>query len=503
MWRFSSFIIYFLVLFLVSAKLFFEPQFNAAIDALKSLKTSAAQTLTIGYSEPFISTSALANDTASRSRLLSIFEPLVRVNPDLQIEPALAISYGAQDDLTWEFRLRPNVKFHNGQPLTIDDVINSLQTGREDSHSGVKDLGATFSQIQKIDDSTFRILTDSPDPLLLQRLSAFLIFPVSSGPEGLIGTGPYALKENKNGIFTLDRFNDYWGKTDAMFDRVVLKTFQSRAEKIKALADGSVDIVANVPPDQASPFSFSKFELKRFPSIEVNFLMFNFDRIFARKTLRQAVQLGLNTDELAKLGQGFATPVSQFVANGIFGYDPSIEAPRLDLDAARELVKKSVGENGTKITLDLPSGLFVFGEAVKAQLKKIGIEVELAYLEPTELSKKIVQRQSAFYFFGWRADLGDASDFLTAVAHSPSGTFGQFNGSNFRNSEVDNLIETSLQTVAPEKRLLKLREAMKKITLDDIIGIPLFSPDILYGVRKGLNWTPRVDGYVLAQEAGM
>lgn len=493
------FTLYFLVLFGVCAKLFFEARFDAtATRVMHWFAPDTSTPLVIGFSDPLISMNPLTNDTGSRARLLSLYEPLVRVNRDLGIEPALAISYGALDDLTWEFRLRPEVMFHNATPLVMDDVIFSLQEARDNPSSGVQDLASALNKIIKVDETTLHLKTDEPDPLLLQKLSSLLIFPKKTTSD-VVGTGPYHLVKDDKGTLTLERFENYWG-IRPIFGQVVLKTFASKSEKLTALNNNTVDIVANVPPDTATIFDYPGFTLNALPTLEVNFLMFHFGKTFKPHALREAVALTLDKKHLARLVQGFATPADQFVGNGIFGFDPTIPPNEVDIDRARELVNEVSPSGPVEVTLDLPKGLDVFAATIKDELKKIGISVTPNFLTSAELSKKIVQRRSEFYFFGWRSDLGDASDFLTAVVHSPSDGFGQFNGGNYKNNDVDRLIELSRQVINAKNRLEKLREVMYTITVDDIIGVPLFSPQVLYGVSTRLKWKPRVDGYILAQE---
>jgi peptide/nickel transport system substrate-binding protein len=493
------FTFYFLFLIGVTGKLFLEEHFDRFFSFFTSFRTQEGKELFIGFSEPTVRLDPLANDTGSRSRLFHIYEALVFVNPDLQIKPSLAIVYGSLDDLTWEFRLRPGVAFQNAAPLTIEDVFYSIEEARKNPNSGVKDLASGISELKKIDSQIFRIITQSPDPLLLQKLSQILIFPKNASQEKPIGTGPFAFEKNENGILTLRRFNAYWDKKPA-FETVHLKTFTSKEEKLAALKNHTVHIVANVPPDAARRFQFPGFALKTRPSLEVNFLIFHFDKTFRDRRLREAVQNVLSVTDLAKLTRGFAVPAAQFVGNGIFGYDPEIALQTPDPKRAEELVKEVSNFARIKIQLDLPEGLEIFGTSVANQLKKIGIDTELNYSSASELGRKIQNRETEFFFFGWRSDLGDASDFLTAVVHGPSGNFGQFNGGNYRNVEVDRLIEMSGETIEQETRLKFLRAVMKKITTDDIIGIPLFSPEVLYGVSEEVKFSPRVDGYVLAQE---
>jgi peptide/nickel transport system substrate-binding protein len=495
-------IVYFLLFLLVSGKLFFEKQFDAFFISLASLRPEKSHNLTMGFAEPLVSLNPMVNDTGSRSRLLHIFEALVRVTPDLKIEPALAISYGALDELTWEFRLRPNVVFHNGQALTVDDVLASISRAKEDPESGVKDLASTIRAFQKIDEQRFQIHTESPDPLLLAKLSFFLIFPKDASFEGgaaPVGTGPYTVEKNEGGTVALLRFDRYWGSLP-VFERVALKTILSKEEKKEVLKNRSVDILANMPADLATNFQFRGYRLQTLPSLEVNFLMFHFERGFRNRSLRQAVRLALNTTQLGRLAQGFSVPATQFVGDGIFGFDPSISLPDRDLVQARELVQEISKGAPVKVTLDLPKGLETFGANVVQQLNRIGIAVTARFHTPEELGRLITSRGSEFFFFGWRSELGDASDFLTAVVHSPSQGFGQFNGGNYRRGEVDQLIELSQATLKQDLRLEKLRTVMRKITVDDVIGIPLFSPEVLYGVSRKLQFKPRVDGYVLAQE---
>lgn len=487
-----AFGLYFLVLFLIVGKLFFETQFDAGTSALQKLLFGVrenAETLRIGLPEQVVTLDPFSNDSAVRARLLNVYEGLTRVDRDLKLEPALAISYGALDDVTWEFRLRPEIYFHDGGKVEVDDVIFSLDSARKSS-SGVKDLLATIDVIQKGESDMFYIKTNSADPLLPSKLA--FVFVVSKGSGA--GTGPYEIQKNENGILGLQRFEKYWGEKPP-YKNVVLKTISKKDGKISALENSDVDILVNLPADLGSGFSFENFKLQRQPSLEVNFLMFNFNGIFASQKLRQAVKSALNTGELMRLAQGFAVPATQFVANGIFGYDPEIKEQKI---VANEKLA------GIKLKLDLPRGLESFGRAFKKQLEAIGLNVDVEFLSSNALAKKIESENSAdIYFFGWSTELGDAFDFLTSVAHSRKGEFGAFNGSNYADAKTDKLIELSQKTFASSERLNYLRSAMKRITEEDIIGVPLFSPEILYAVSKDVEWKPRVDGYVLAQDVKM
>lgn len=488
--------LYFLALLAVTAKLFFEPQFDAFFTRLQGEKAPHTQTLTIGLSEPALSQSPLAFDSGSRTRLLHIFEPLVRMNRQLSIEPGLAVSFGSLSETTWELRLRRGVQFHDGSPLTLEDVIFSLTQARDNPASQLRDLTSCITKITPQSAEILHIETRDADPLFLQKLSSVLIF------KNHIGTGPYAVEKNEDDTLSLTRFEEYWGqKPDA--SSVALKTLSSKSQKFIELGKGSVDILAAIPPETALDFPYQNYHVVAQPSLEVNFLMFNFEGPFKDRRVREAVNFALHPGLVSSLAQGFGAATNQFAPPGVRGFDPQIPERRFDPAAAQKLIAELKAEKAgqlPEVILDLPKGLETFGQKIADQLQKVGLEVELNFIAPSTLAQKIARGNSDFYFFGWKNDLGDSGDFLSAVAHSRTPQFGQFNGGNFKNAEVDELIEKSMREMNPEKRLNLLRSAMRRVTVDEIIGVPLFSPEVLYAVSKNVQWQPRIDGYVLAQE---
>lgn len=490
--KFVAFSLYFLALFLIVGKLFFETQFDAGTYVIKKVlfgTENQTQTLRIGFAEPAFNLDPFSNDSALRSRLMHIYEGLTNIDADLRVVPGLAISFGALDDATWEFRLRPEVYFHNGKKMAAEDVIFSLNKARKND-SGVKDLLSTVSEIKAFGENILYIKTREIDPLLPSKLA--FIFIVSEESKG---TGPYEIEKNENGILQLRHFEKYWGEKPK-YSNVILKTVVKKDEKLKVLAEGSVDILANLPADIGSSFSFKNFRLEHQPSLEVNFLMFNFNGIFAKRAAREAVNLALDKRKLMSLAHGFAVSANQFVANGIFGFNPEITNSVYDPVKAKKIIE-------AEFDIDLPRGLEAFGKSLVKQLEEVGLKSNVNFLTSDKLSEKILSGKSDFFFFGWKTELGDAFDFLTSVAHSKTGEFGAFNGSNYSNPETDNLIELSQKTLNSDERLRYLRSAMQKIVEEDIIGIPLFSPEVLYAVSKNVKWKPRVDGYVLAQEVKM
>lgn len=504
----------------------FAPEFLPRFQQADSLQTSSqkgvAQKLTIAYAQAPQTLEPTNFEASNRSYLLDIYQGLVRTDRHLKIEPVLAVSWGMLDPLTWEFHLRPEVIFHNGQKLTAEDVSASIERARHHELSQLQNLLNTIQGIHIIDEQTIRIQTRVPDPLLLNKLSHVYIFPRDlrdfSKP---VGTGPFQFVssqiKNQNTIITLKRFENYWGYKPT-YSEVILQALPDREERIKALEEGTIDFLTNVPPylacsikqKYASDENCQKLQNKNItitsiPSLEVSFLIFNFAHpVLGQKDVRTALGMVLDRQTFVDMAFDFARPSNQFISNGILGYNPTLTQPVYDPEKAKAMVAATLDtvfeENG--VIFDYPTGLEALAHYLKDQFSQIGIEVTLNPLTQEELKQKIAEGNSEMYFLGWRSELGDALDFLMAVGHSRNleNGYGQFNATHYRNKIIDGLIEKSQENLDIASRQEDLQKVMKILVEDDVIGIPLFESEIIYAFKKNLTFEPRVDGYVYPSE---
>lgn len=215
--------------------------------SVHGVSRGADEVLTIGYAFEPTSLEPTHFDPVTRSYLVDIYEGLVLTNRDLKVEPGLAVSWGLLDPLTWEFRLRPNVTFHNGQTMGVEDVIYSLEraVGYEDSQ--LRDLLSTVKGIELSGNDRIRIHTTVPDPLLLQKLALVYIFPQgSTNFETPVGTGPYHFVSRTDGKMVLQRNENYWNGKPA-FPKVELLAISNRRERLAALEEGKLTLLANLP----------------------------------------------------------------------------------------------------------------------------------------------------------------------------------------------------------------------------------------------------------------
>lgn len=458
-------------------------------------------------------------DSVTRSYLADIYEGLVKTDRNLIIQPAVAVSWGLVDPTTWEFRLRDGIKFHNGQSVTPDDVIASIDRARNFEGSELKTLLNTIDSVTSAGSDRIRIKTKVPDPLLLNKLAVTYIFPAAmSDFEKPVGTGPYEFVSEDQFKMVLSAFPGYWGDKP-VFRQVDLQYIPDPNDRVSALEKDEVQLLANLPPSVAcsktdkykdaagcTPLKNPNVSIKSIPSLEVSFLVFNQNvPLFKDKAVKDAINQAFDPQTFVDLAYGFARPVGQYVSNGVFGFSPDVNKLPFDLAAAKSvLLKIENADIFTQLTVDFdyPSSLQAIGEYVQSQMEELGIRVNLNPLSDDQLLEKIRNGSSQFYFLGWRSELGDSMDFLQAVAHSKDlkRGYGLYNGANYLDANVDQLIEKAQSDLNTESRLKSLQDAMRIISSDDVYGVPLYESETIFAFTNDINFEPRVDGYIHASE---
>ena len=491
------------VVLLSGTFLFFEDSMGIFADVLglKTIKKidESGQVLKIAYLFSPKDLNPFSGDSAVNSRLNDVYEGLVAVDENLGIRPALAVSYGMLTDKEWQLHLRDNVKFHNGKLLSAEDVIYSFKQASAISDGAQSELNATIEKFEKINDSTIRLITKNPDPLLLNKLSKLPIIPLDyaefSKP---IGTGPYKLVDASS-LSDIDykRNLDYWGE-QPYFNEVRISSIANKNDRVNSLVNGDINFLANVPPDSALELKASGLNIAIMPSLEVGFIMFNLnDTNFQNKSLRVAVAKGLNKESFLDLAFGYAKTVNQFVSNGVFGYNPDLLGYAYDQKEAEQEISTLISSfEKLKVDFYYPESLKLLGQYFKEQLILIGLDVNLNALNEADLQAKLAAQELPFYYLGWRSDSGDSISFLKSVIHSKTGDYGTYNGMNYSNETVDKLIEKSETNLNQKERLADLQTVMKTIVVDDVVGVPLFETESLFAYAKDIKYKPRVDSLI-------
>ncbi len=454
-------------------------------------------TLTLGYERDVESLSPLDNSPEVLTRTLNIYEGLVILDRTLHLQPGIALSYGQTDPTHWEFKLRENLLFHNGQKVTVEDVVHSFEAFQANPNGDY-----SLENIDEIivrDAQTINISTKRPDALLLQKIAPVFIFPrnlsMDQLREGPVGTGPYKLLTwEKSKLLQLTRNDFYWGESPEVKNIRMLTLTDTETTK-NMLDNRAVDILVDV----AAPETSAQYDTYIIPMLYHNFLFFHLQHPYLndvshRKSITEIVQAG-KVSYIGEQADPTLFPTEQFISSGTVGYNPNIQ---------KSDTKNMDAFDGDGISLSLAYDASMNREAgwIQEALRKNGLNVHLRPLDAQNFVEAVQAGTADMFLFGWMFNYGDAGEFFDKVIHSRSAGsgYGIYNGTHYANAEIDALIEESGTLTDPTRRLKNLQNINYTITKKDIIGVPLFEVRKLFVVRQGVPFQPRLDGYLLGKD---
>jgi peptide/nickel transport system substrate-binding protein len=498
---------------------------------------AASQELTIGLkAEPTSLDPQYHNLAANNQIALQLFDPLVARDAQQLPVPALALSWKPVGDTVWEFKLRPDVKFHDGSPFTAQDVVFTFERAAKvpNSPSPFTLLTRQITKLEIVDPLTLRITTGSPAPLLPLDLSGLPILSHTAAAgaapegkttaelnrgEGLIGTGPFKFVKWKRGAdLVLARNDAYWGPEPA-WAKVTFKPLPNPAARVAALLAGDVDLIEDPPPaDLPRLRKDPKITLVDAVSSRVIYVALD---VFAApspgipdtegknplkdKRVRQALSEAIDRKAIVdKTMDGEAIPAGDFLPSPAFGTRKDTQPDRYDPAAARRLLAEAGYPKGFSITLGTPNGRYVndlkVAQAVAASWNRIGVKTEVEATAPSVFFKNRDEFKYSAYLAGWRAESGEMSNPLRALAATPSREkgMGGTNRGRYSNPAMDAKLDEALRTVDDKKREALLQEA-SRLVISDYGILPLHFELSVWAMRKGLTYTGRADQATLAQ----
>lgn len=450
------------------------------------------------------------------------FDPLVRWNKDLEIEPRLATGWERVDDTTLRMNLREDVEFHSGNTFTAKDVVWTIERLKRSP-----DFKAIFEPIESasaVDEHTVEIKTKKPYPLLLNL--ATYIFPMDSqfysgedesgkdkgtiskqgstyASSHLSGTGPYEVTDRQQGVrVVFERNDEYWDEqSPGNVDKIELTPISENATRVAALLSGDVDFIAPVPPNDLERVrEDDNAKLVTMTGTRIIYFYMNQDRVepFKDKRVRQAFAYAINQEGIAdRLMKGFATPAAQFSPEGYAGHNPELK-PRYDLEKAKQLMAEAGYEDGFEITMMAPNNRYVndakIAQAIAAMLARINVTVDLKTLPKAQYWGELDDRAADMMMLGWHADTEDSANFfeyMTACPDPETGA-GQYNASNYCNPELDKLVADANVELDKQKRAEMLQQA-EKIVYDDAAVIMLHWQDLAWAADTNVDLEPIVN----------
>lgn len=511
---------------------------QAAAQAAIALTCAVAGSQAATAAPPRTLTMALASEPSSLDPLFSrtqnnmqnaenIFERLIEQDDNLQVKPGLAVSWRALDPSTWEFHLRPNVRFSDGSPLTAGDVAYSLRRARSVPNSPAPFSGAVanIARIEIVDPLTLRIVTKTPSPAFVEQVGLVYIESqrASEGhpsddyrlPSVAVGTGPYRLVRWVPGDrLELARNDNYWGKRP-IFDACTIRFVSNDAARLSALLSGSVDLIDNVPPVTIARLREEHdIELYSGPSARLIYLALDASRdaspfvtaadgaAIAHNPLRdvrvrEAISKMIDREAITEhLLDGAGLPAAQIVPSGMGGYDPQLQPDRYDPAGARRLLAAAGYPDGFGLTIHSSNDRFTsdgdLGQALGQMLARGGIAINGVVTQPYNVYAGAASHRSySAFVFSFGNTTSDSAIALTNVLESYSRTLGTgaFNRTRYSNPALDRLMREASTTFDPARRNQLLQEAARA-GFGDYGIVPLYFPIDYWAARRGVIFHP-------------
>ncbi|MCI6331001.1 MAG: ABC transporter substrate-binding protein [Lachnospiraceae bacterium] len=411
--------------------------------------------------------------------LFNVYEGLLKPDSQGNNIPAVAESYTVSEDLmTYTFKLRDGIKFHNGKNVTADDVKYSI-----DKFAGISDgsepLVSAFSVIEEvniIDDKTVDVVLNTPDtdlPTYLAMVSAAIIPKDNENPDTVaIGTGPYKyVSRSPQENVICEAFDDYWGEK-ANIKNVTFKVEANADSIVMDLLGGSIDFYARLTIDQVKQLNdeFSVYEgtMNLVQALYLNNNVKPFDDV----RVRQALSYATDVDEILDItaeGKGTKIGSSMFPAFGKY-YDESLsELYPTDIEKAKELLKEAGYENGFNMTITVPSNYqphIDVAQVLAEQYKKIGVNAEIQLVEWNSwLSDVYTGRNFESTVIGVDASYLAASALLSRFESTAANNF-----INFKSDAYDKAYNKTLTTADDDERTALYLEC-EKILADEAANV--------------------------------
>ncbi|MBB6419696.1 peptide/nickel transport system substrate-binding protein [Streptomyces sp. AK010] len=427
-----------------------------------------------------------------------IYDTLTVPGEKPNTEPRLAASWKASDDLkTWRFTIAKGAKFHDGSPVTAEDVVFSLKRLRATPAGASRLPGIQEKNISAEGTDTVVIVSDyaNAELPLLVRLTTFVI-PQGTTDKNIAkapGTGPFKLDWFRGGNARLVR-NDDWYGGDVYLDAIEVKIFESPQAMASALLAGQIDLASNVGAVAARTAESRKDirTVRRPNDMAMPIVMRTAGGPFADPKVREALRLAVDREAMVKqVLSGYGTVANDILGTGDPAYDKSIPQRTRDLAKAKELLKEAKFD--TSKTYELYTAEDIAGLAESAtlfatQVREAGVKVKVVKQESATFWDKTWLKGDLYTTYWGTND--SVVFFASKTMVSESGT----NEAGWKDKAFDTAYEKAIGTADASERTALLRE-LQQIEYDS-------SGYLLWGMADGIdlagakvNGLPTLPGY--------
>lgn len=528
--RYKTYIMFFILIFFFAAVIEYSTEiagiYSNFISSLNHSNTE--KRLVIGRESDSISLDpGNTTDMDSIKVTVNIFETLVKYeNEGKEIVPGLAVSWkSSEDGLTWVFRLRQGVKFHDGSAFDAHAVVFNFERWMNKNnpyHNGqfsywnyvFGGFPGFVKSVTALSDYSVEIKLSKPYAPFLNTL-AMPVFGIES-PEAIkkygnevykhpVGTGPFCFKSwESNNSIVLIRNEKYWD-VPAKVDEVEFKVIPSNKDRLGQLKKGTIHIADNLGPDDVTEIENDQnLQLLLRPCFNVGYIAINNQKPpFNNRDVRIAISYAINKEDMIKeVFANLAKPAKTFIPPLLWGYNEGIEPSEYNPKKSMQLLAKAGYPKGFKTTLWVmncsrnyfPKPLQV-AEYIKKSLKKVNIEVTIKIFSWDEYLNRIKSGEHEMALIGWTGDNIDPDNFLNTLLSSDNAIPGYAgNYSFYKNKEVDLLLTQARQTTDMVFRKNLYRRLLEIVNYD-MPSIPLAHTMPVLAARLSVKgYTPYITG---------
>lgn len=456
------------------------------------------------------------NDQSTTRIARQIYDTLIKQSNDLTLEPALAVSWEEVAENVFEFKLRDDVVFHNGEPFTAKDVEYTIKRAIASPTIGHIVGSVDPDSIKVIDDYTIQIGTLGAFGPFLTHLAhpATAILNEKAVTEAgedygtlvVVGTGPFKFESWTTGDRVVAvAFADYWGDKPGV-DRIQFKTIADPSVRLIELERGDAHIAYDLAPQDLDKVrNNDELTLLNTANLGAEYLGLNLqtDTPLKDKNVRKAIAHAINVEEIVeviylKVGTQMSGPINELV----FGFNDALDPYAFDLDLAKDyLAAAGYPDGGFDLVLkvgDNSQERIKVAQVVQASLEKIGINVIVQQSEWASFLDSTAKGEADMFLLGWTTVTTDADYGLYPLFHSSQfGSAG--NRSFYANPRVDELLELGKYTADSNLRADYYKE-VQEIVHDELPWVFLQTRENVTGISnkvKGFEHHP-TGSYFLA-----
>ena len=405
----------------------------------------------------------------TREVLFNIFEGLVKPNSDGEMIPAVAEKYTlSEDGTTYTFTLREGVKFHNGQTVTAEDVVYSINRCAAVPEGQEKPLVAAFSAVKSVealDEKTVAVTIAQRDLEFISYMTAAIIpADYENQDTAPVGTGPFKfVSRTPQQDFVMERFEDYWG-APVWLDKVTYKICENADALVMNLNGGSIDLCAHLTSAQASQLNQNFQVLEGTMNLVQAIYLNNQAKPFDNQLVRQALCYAIDRQGIMDMvadGHGTAVGSSIYPAFAKYFLPELVDKHPHDVAKAKELLAQAGYPDGFDMTISVPNNYqphMDTAEVVAEQLREAGINVTI---QPVEWSTWLDTIYNGRQFQATVVGVDAANMTARAMLERFTSDYGK-NFINYNNPAYDALFQQAInaQDEATQTDLYKQMEAM-------------------------------------------